>query len=380
PKKRSKKTDKDDGEGSTETPRRKRKSHIGNAEIGEAIVEAGNGPSNRREKSAGDGVENRKRREETPEDAENQKIDITKVKMAELARDLHIGKKFSLHDQLVLQERERRQRYIEGRKKKGDGETPGDEGEQGTREASGTPAPNVGVAPSTDAAGTEQNASPGESMAAVGPQFQIVDGQIVLDASSLQVDRHARAAEDAGNQEVVEENDFTRKVTSATYLRRKRKPQQWTDEETEEFYRLLRIFGTDFETISRMIPGKDRSNVIGKFRREDKTNPKLITEALTGPKTMSIDIGEYERLAGEKLETTEAIIAEQKAAEEEFEAEEKRREEEAAEEARKKREALYGKDGPGALGESEGGDAAAMKFSKKNRGKRTKARQDIGMP
>ncbi len=112
--------------------------------------------------------------------------------------------------------------------------------------------------------------------------------------------------------EVVEENEFTRRITSSTYLRRKRRPQQWTDEETAEFYRLLRMFGTDFETISRMMPGKDRSNVIGKFRREDKVNPKLITEALIGPKTSVIDIDEYQRLAGEQLESTEAILAAQK--------------------------------------------------------------------
>ncbi len=307
----------------------------------------------------------RNRRAETPEDAENEKLDITKVKMADLTKDLRIGKKFSLHDQLVQQERERRLRYVEERKRRLTSQTyvPSEDAaiEDGNRLSVKAPgASDTALSPADDLTGDS-------TATAAGPQFQIVDGQIVLDASSLQVDRHARAVEEAGNMEVVEENEFTRRITSSTYLRRKRKPQQWTDEETDEFYRLLRMFGTDFETISRMMPGKDRSNIIGKFRREDKMNPKLITAALTGPKTSAIDINEYQRLAGERLETTADIMAAHQQAEDEFEAEQKRREEEAEEEARKKREALYGT--RNADGDSkEEGDVVDTKVNKRSKG------------
>ncbi len=353
PRKRAKKTtttahgesQSQDGEATTSTAqRRRRQTERAEGETGERTP--------------------RNRRAETPEDAENEKLDITKVKMADLTKDLRIGKKFSLHDQLVQQERERRLRYVEERKRRLTSQTSvGDAAavEDGNRLSVKAPgASDIALSPADDLTGDS-------TATAAGPQFQIVDGQIVLDASSLQVDRHARAVEEAGNMEVVEENEFTRRITSSTYLRRKRKPQQWTDEETDEFYRLLRMFGTDFETISRMMPGKDRSNIIGKFRREDKMNPKLITAALTGPKTSAIDIDEYQRLAGERLETTADIMAAHQQAEDEFEAEQKRREEEAEEEARKKREALYGT--RNADGESkEEGDAVDTKVNKRSKG------------
>jgi len=55
----------------------------------------------------------RPQREPTPPDAEDVEIDITQVKMADLAKDMHIGKKFSLHDELMERERAKRLRYNE---------------------------------------------------------------------------------------------------------------------------------------------------------------------------------------------------------------------------------------------------------------------------
>ena len=359
-------------EGTAAQPRKRTKKTTttvpGESQSQDGAATTGTAQRRRRQTERAEGEEGertpRNRRAETPEDAENEKLDITKVKMADLTKDLRIGKKFSLHDQLVQQERERRLRYVEERKRRLASQTSMAEGaalEDGNRLSVKAPgASDTGLSPTDDLTGDS-------TATAAGPQFQIVDGQIVLDASSLQVDRHARAVEEAGNMEVVEENEFTRRINSSTYLRRKRKPQQWTDEETDEFYRLLRMFGTDFETISRMMPGKDRSNIIGKFRREDKMNPKLITAALTGPKTSAIDINEYQRLAGERLETTADIMAAHQQAEDEFEAEQKRREEEAEEEARKKREALYGT--RNADGESkEDGDSVDTKVNKRSKG------------
>ncbi|AEO57996.1 hypothetical protein MYCTH_2315281 [Thermothelomyces thermophilus ATCC 42464] len=208
---------------------------------------------------------------------------------------------------------------------------------------SGTPSsdPNASTRP-TPAIGTSGTAAeaPVESSVRtpIGETYQIIDGEIVLDHRSLQVDRHARAREEAGELVEVEENDFTHHTTSATYLRRNLKPQQWTDEETDLFYQALQAFGTDFDTICRMFKGKTRKHIKLKFNREERVNPQRITAALVGQKTVSIDMEQYQRATGLEYETAEAIYAEQRKAEEEFEARQKALEDEKAEELRRKKE------------------------------------------
>jgi transcription factor TFIIIB component B'' len=184
------------------------------------------------------------------------------------------------------------------------------------------------------------------------------------------VDRHARAREEAGELLEVEENDFSHHTTSATYLRRNLKPQQWTDEETELFYQALSAFGTDFDTICRMFKGKTRKHIKLKFNREERLAPARINAALVGQKTVSIDMEQYQRATGQEYETAEAIYAEQQRAEEEFEARQKALEDEKAEEARRKREEVQAQ-----LDGAVNGEGA-----KKGRGKgRKKAARVVGL-
>jgi transcription factor TFIIIB component B'' len=284
----------------------------------------------------------RPQREATPPDAEAVEIDITQVKMADLAKDMHIGKKFSLHDELMERERAKRLRYNERRKRQQTGEE-GDETAEADEAPNATPSSdlNSSAQPTPAAADDDSTAeTPADSnaRAPIGETYQIIDGEIVLDHRSLQVDRHARAREEAGDLVEIEENDFTHHTTSATYLRRNLKPQQWTDEETDLFYQALQAFGTDFDTICRMFRGKTRKHIKLKFNREERVNPQRITAALVGQKTVSFDMEQYQRATGQEYETAEAIYAEQKKAEEEFEARQKALEDEKAEEVRRKKE------------------------------------------
>ncbi|KAL2143866.1 hypothetical protein VTI28DRAFT_9935 [Corynascus sepedonium] len=263
--------------------------------------------------------------------------------MADLAKDMHIGKKFSLHDELMERERAKRLRYNERKKRQQTGED-GEESPVADGDARGaTPSSNPNTsAQHTPAVGANGSAAESQvessTRAPIGETYQIIDGEIVLDHRSLQVDRHARAREEAGELVEVEENDFTHHTTSATYLRRNLKPQQWTDEETELFYQALQAFGTDFDTICRMFKGKTRKHIKLKFNREERVNPQRITAALVGQKTVSIDMEQYQRATGQEYETAEAIYAEQRKAEEEFEARQKALEDEKAEEVRRKKE------------------------------------------
>jgi transcription factor TFIIIB component B'' len=113
--------------------------------------------------------------------------------------------------------------------------------------------------------------------------MRIVNGEIVLDTSSLQIDRHADAARDADEMEQVEENLLTRKINSASFGKRT-KVESWDMEMTNLFYRGLRMFGTDFMMISKMFPGRSRRQIKLKFSNEERKNPDRIKQTLLGPR------------------------------------------------------------------------------------------------
>lgn len=300
-----------------------------------------------------------RQRELTPEDAEAVEIDQTQVKMAELIKDMRVGKKFSRHDELMERERAKRQKQAEKKKQQ----------HQQDGEAADPAGPSI-PAPAAEASAADAPQEPLPTSALSGPRYIIVDGELVVDQSSLRVDRHARARREAGDMEVQEENEFTHQVTSATYLRRTMRPQQWDETETEKLYWALSMFGTDFETIARMFPGKTRKHVKLKFNREERAAPDRIREALVGQKTVGMDMEAYQKhTGGAEYETAEAIYAEQKRAEEEFEAQQARLKEEREEEARKRREAMFGA-GPNAGKEGEEGGEGGKKKKGKGRGRK----------
>ncbi|KAI2639910.1 hypothetical protein GGS26DRAFT_542267 [Hypomontagnella submonticulosa] len=238
----------------------------------------------------------RRRTSPSPEeDPESQTVDHTTMKMAELTKDLGIGKRFKHADAIEERAREARERFRQKRlaKKKRALGIPTDEesdsragtpaeGEENGRESAIARARNLGA---SVGAGAQQS---------VG--YEVVDGQIIINQQSLVVDRHA-AHRDMSALETVEEDEFSNLTTSSSYRRESRRtgPNHWTDEETEKFYRLLKMFGTDFESISAMFPEKTRRAVKLKFNREENLRPKRINAAVMvrGEKKVDIDIEEY---------------------------------------------------------------------------------------
>ncbi|EFW99242.1 transcription factor tfiiib [Grosmannia clavigera kw1407] len=306
----------------------------------------------------------RREREVTPEDAETRTVDHRELKMEDLTKDLRIGKKFSRHDELVDREREKRRQYRLG-KKNGTGGTAamavagsGGSSETGSvlgvvgvgSETGGVNGGQVRMSDAVAAAASVMAAAVGPRRAggavgasAAGPQFEIIDGNIVVNQASLVHDRHAAAAAAAGELEEVEENDFTRQTTSNTYLKpgKLRGPNAWTEAETELFYRALSMFGTSFDLICNMFPGKSRRHIKMKFNREDKLRPDRITDALVGQHKVAIDVDEYMARTGQTLHATETIDAEYAQRQAEHDAEQQRIADDAAELLRKKREDLF---------------------------------------
>ncbi|KAL7327664.1 hypothetical protein PS15p_206066 [Mucor circinelloides] len=109
-------------------------------------------------------------------------------------------------------------------------------------------------------------------------QVRLVNGEIVLDTDSLVVERTEGGVNYGDDpMEVVEENSMTRKVNSATYGKRKQS-SRWDELETALFYDCLSQFGTDFEMIANMMPGRTRNQIRTKFNREERVCPEKVTE------------------------------------------------------------------------------------------------------
>ncbi|PWY82981.1 transcription factor IIIB, Bdp1 subunit [Aspergillus heteromorphus CBS 117.55] len=258
----------------------------------------------------------RKKREPTPEGSENVEIAPGLVKMSELCKDMRTGRMSKRETELRNMEQaelERKQKAQE----EGDTEAPV---KQNTAEAS--PAE-----PSNDTAG---NKAP-----AAGPVMRIVNGEIVLDTASLQVDRHADAARNADLEDVVE-NSLTRKINQATYGKRS-KTESWDEEMTDLFYRGLRMFGTDFMMISKFFPGRSRRQIKLKFNNEERRDPQRIKETLLGPRE-AIDINTYS-------EMTNTVYDDPKVIQQQLDEEKQQIEEQHAKEKQAQEEMLRNPDG-----------------------------------
>ncbi|KAJ8065643.1 hypothetical protein OCU04_006317 [Sclerotinia nivalis] len=278
------------------------------------------GQTRERRKKDGEAVKKRKDREATPEDAENEVIEPTVMKMADLCKDIRIGKKFSKHDELKLRHARKK---IDAQL----AEHPELAGLVNNAPAEGNAEPRVG---------------PAEAPAAIvnnnGLQMRVIDGQIVLDDQSLQVDRHRQARNQGQVLEEIEENEFTRAVNSGQYM--KRAPAvRWDSNSNELFYQGLRQFGTAFEMIAAMFPDRNRRQIKLKFVREERQNPAKVDRALKG-KTDEIDFEEYTQLTGKKFEDSADIQAEHQRLEDEHNAEEQKAEAAKAAADRKKKEAI----------------------------------------
>ncbi|RJE22269.1 transcription factor TFIIIB [Aspergillus sclerotialis] len=270
----------------------------------------------------------RKQREPTPDGAENIEIAPTVVKMSDLCKDLRTGK-------MSKRETELRNMELAEVERKRKAEEDGDNEQTPIKQNGDVPSP-APIAPDLP-----------EAKAQSGPVMRIVNGEIVLDTASLQVDRHADAERNAGVLEDVVENSLTRKINQSTYGKRT-KAESWDEEMTDLFYRGLRMFGTDFMMISKLFPNRSRHQIKLKFNNEERRHPERIKETLLGP-SEAIDIATYS-------EMTNAVYDDPKLVQQELDEDKKRIEEQHAKEKEAQEEMLRN---PGGVDGANASDAAA---------------------
>ncbi|XP_024401733.1 uncharacterized protein [Physcomitrium patens] len=122
---------------------------------------------------------------------------------------------------------------------------------------------------------------PAQSASILTPQVTIVNGRIVINQQSLVVGAQASTREDTNTYQRVEED--RPKLNYNSYSNRT-PVERWKQEDTDLFYKALEQFGTDFELIQNLFPGRTRKQVKSKFKNEERLNPLRLSDAL-GHKT-----------------------------------------------------------------------------------------------
>ncbi|KAI4189947.1 MAG: hypothetical protein L6R41_001132 [Letrouitia leprolyta] len=241
-----------------------------------------------------------KEREATPDEAENETITPGTVKMVDLCKDTRKGRKSDMLK--ALQERDKEelmrkaQEELQQLIQTGEPQTTREAGDQGV-----TGQPNGGSgAPTEDVVERQENV-----IREVADTYVDEHGQIRINTDSLRIDRHAQAAaaREQEQQEAVVENDLSKPATNSRTYAKWGKAKSWPEELTDEFYEALRMFGTDFGMIGRMLR-KTRRAIKLKFNREERADPTRINQALSGAR-IAVDLAEYSRRAGEDIKDTE---------------------------------------------------------------------------
>lgn len=219
----------------------------------------------------------------TPEGAADVRIVPSEVKMAELCKNTNTGKKSTR--QTELEELDRAEAARKGQQQL--------EGLMGAAQTSGQ---TIELSESAEER-LERLASAREEVSREVPNTIIVDGQIQIDETSLQLDRHANAAveRNAEQLEGVDESELTRPINAGSWMKRE-KPGQWNEQSTDMFYDGLRMFGTDFGMISKMFPGRTRRSIKLKFSKEEKLDMQKIKDTLMGA-TLPVDMAEFSKLS-----------------------------------------------------------------------------------
>lgn len=137
------------------------------------------------------------------------------------------------------------------------------------------------------------------------PQLKMnSEGVFVIDEDSLQLDRHQRDSKPSEERVREEEDKYSTSINSATFSKRE-KPERWDETETSEFYKALSQWGTDFNLITQLFPGRSRRQIKAKFKLEERRNPGKIHLAIL--RKLPVDIDSYREQTGATIHTMDEI-------------------------------------------------------------------------
>lgn len=126
----------------------------------------------------------------------------------------------------------------------------------------------------------------------VAPQVRVVGGEIVVDEDSALM---GPADTETVQMDIV--HDSGRHLTSHAFVKTSGN-NRWSKEDTKKFYEALSMCGTDFSLISMLFPKRTREQIKGKYKIEERANPRKLETFLK--KRKAFDTAWLERVQKEK--------------------------------------------------------------------------------
>ena len=103
-------------------------------------------------------------------------------------------------------------------------------------------------------------------------------------------------AEGFENTNQYQKAEFNEPAPRRFGSRTKKSTPRWKTDETDLFYRVLSMCGTDFSMVSKFFPHRTRKMIVNKFHCEEEKNRQRIQHALTHPEPL--DLGLYAATVG----------------------------------------------------------------------------------
>lgn len=92
----------------------------------------------------------------------------------------------------------------------------------------------------------------------------------------------------------INQNLNKSQIEKYNYAYKKSKLCKWTDEETDKFYQAIEMFGIDLMMVRALIPKFNDKQIRDKYKKEKKSNPLKIEQAIKKNKEINLDAYENE--------------------------------------------------------------------------------------
>jgi len=83
-----------------------------------------------------------------------------------------------------------------------------------------------------------------------------------------------------GRSSTASKNSEIQPPTTSHSFKSRGFSQKWKEKDTRLFYKALSLFGTDFSMVALLFKGRDRSQLINKYHKEERDDPKRVEAAL----------------------------------------------------------------------------------------------------
>ena len=97
---------------------------------------------------------------------------------------------------------------------------------------------------------------------------------------TTQTDCVGNGSESTGSTDESKEAPAAFTQTTSHSFKNRGFSQKWKERDTKLFFKALSLFGTDFSMIALIFRARDRSQLINKYHKEERDNPKRVEAAL----------------------------------------------------------------------------------------------------